>query len=221
VFAQRRSIGGEGGRRSQEMGELTRRMSSRVSSVRASASASADVPASLTTPSFQAVRYRHRESRATTLVSVENCLRGVPKLLTPYRQIPATDLLVNPTAALASAYESEVPRSERELYPLRDFSVSDEFVPSIHRLGLTDQADILGVLIRQAVRIMSGQEARFPSMNIHPQRVGPGAGDAQMTRQDGTTAFRARITSRGAGYRLLYWKKDAAYELWEVRTESQ
>jgi hypothetical protein len=131
-----------------------------------------------------------------------------------------TDLIAEPMSTLAAAYEIQVSEGDKKLYRLCDFSVSSTFVPSILQLHLESQPEVLSIIIKQAVRILSRQEARCPSLQIHHQRVGPGPSDPPLTRPDGAEAFRATLTKHGAGYRLLYWVKGSTYELWEVRTES-
>ena len=138
----------------------------------------------------------------------------------PTTPVDPTDLIVDPVSALTKAYEVQVPEADKDLYPLRDFSVGSEFVPSLLRLHLESQPRVLRSIVRDAVRILSGQGERFPAMAIHPQRVGPGPSDPPRVRSDGAQAYRVHLTKHGAGYRLLYWQKGSTYELWEVRTES-
>ncbi len=138
----------------------------------------------------------------------------------PTLPLDLSDLIDDPVSTLKRAYDLQVPQGDKELYPLAGFSVGSGFIPSLLALGLDSQPRVLRIIVRDAVRILSGQAERFPAMAIHRQRVGPGPNDAQLTREDGAEAWRLHLTKHGAGYRLLYWQKAPTYELWEVRTES-
>jgi hypothetical protein len=138
----------------------------------------------------------------------------------PAIPLDPTALIADAVSTLTKAYEIHVPEGDKNLYPLCDFSVGPSFVPSILKLHLESQAEVLRIIIKQAVRVLSRQGERFPSMAIHPQRAGPGSSDPQLVRPDGAAAFRAHLTKHGPGYRLLYWQKGSTYELWEVETES-
>lgn len=136
----------------------------------------------------------------------------------PARSIGLAELVADPKEAIATEYR-RLPLSERADFPLRPFSVGTDFLMALQAVNCDERLAL--IILKQVVRIFSGQAHRFPSMKIHPERVGPGPNDAQRERADGSKAFRAELTSHGAGYRLLYWQKGPAYELWTVRTESQ
>ncbi len=126
------------------------------------------------------------------------------------------ELLVDSLQALTRAYLALIPDCDKELYPIRQFTVGSNFQASLVRLN--GDPSLLGTLALRAARILSGQEGRFPALQIHPHLAGNGK---QMTRSDGYSAFRAQLTEHNAGYRLLYWKRGPEYELWEVRTEGK
>lgn len=132
------------------------------------------------------------------------------------------ELVKDPVAAISEAYLLHVPASEREMYPLRSFSVGGNFIRSIRTRHLDENAQILGIIVKQAVRLVSGQAPRFQkSMEIHPQRTGPGANDPPVTRDDGAEQYRLTLKVHKEGYRLLFWQRGSWYELDEVRTESE
>lgn len=130
-------------------------------------------------------------------------------------------LMGNPRETVLREYEARLSPAERELRPVRPFTFGESFLSSISELGLSSDREVLGVIIKQIARIVSGQESRWPSMDIHPWREGRGAGERQVVRGDGFAAFRVTVTKRGAGYRLMYWRRANSYEIWEVRKESE
>lgn len=132
------------------------------------------------------------------------------------------ELVDDPVAAINKAYLLQVPASERPMYHLRSFSVGGNFVRSIRHHCLHENVEILGIIVKQVVRLVSGQAPRFQkSMEVHPQRTGPGAGDPVVTREDGAEQHRLTLTVRKEGYRLLFWQRGSEYELDEIRTESE
>jgi hypothetical protein len=139
----------------------------------------------------------------------------------PQPRFEVKDLLSDPVAAINRAYLLQVPASERHEHPLRPFSVGTNFVSSIREHCLDDNVEILGIILKQVVRLVSGQASRFASMEVHPQRTGPGAGDAVVGREDGAAQYRLTLTVHKQGYRLLFWRRGGWYELDEIRTESQ
>jgi len=138
----------------------------------------------------------------------------------PAPPLRLADLVVDPLSTLRLAYEAYVPDSDKTAYPLREFKVGPEFVSSIRDGHLDANPAVLRGIVKQTVRILSGQENRFSSLAVHPERIGPGPNDEQESRDDGAVAFRATVTVHGAGYRLHYWKRGSWYELRYVGKES-
>lgn len=148
---------------------------------------------------------------------------AIDVLVSPPRiEVDLSKVVSDPIRVIAEAYEQQVPRSERALYPLRPFSVGNRFVSSILTHRLERNQRILGIIVKQAVRLVSGQAPRFQrSMEIHPQREGPGPNDPPVTRSDGAVLYRLTLTVHKEGYRLMYWQLGDSYELAEIRTESE
>ena len=162
------------------------------------------------------------ESVATVSVSDANMSFALSVLFAP--PSPAFDIadfMLHPAHTLRLAYDMYIPDCDKTTYPLRTFEVGSAFIPSIRSGHLNHNPTVLRNIVKQAIRILSGQESRFPSLEVHPQRIGVGPNDPQEIRLDGALAFRATVTVHGAGYRLHYWKLGPWYELRYVRTESE
>jgi hypothetical protein len=62
-------------------------------------------------------------------------------------------------------------------------------------------------IFRAVVDVLTGYVRELGSRNVHPLREGTGAGDAGVTRSDGSVCLRAYVEqSTPSARRLLYWQ---------------
>jgi hypothetical protein len=102
------------------------------------------------------------------------------------------------------AWIDRLDAADRERYPLPDpFDLGPKFAPSLEGMD----AGQLQKIFRAVVDVLTGYVRELGSRNVHPLREGTGAGDAGVTRSDGSVCLRAYVEqSTPSARRLHYWQ---------------
>lgn len=110
-----------------------------------------------------------------------------------------------------------IPANEKVVYPWDERNVifGPKFVESFYAHGPV----LRGKALKALVQLLTGQAERMKARDIHPKRVGAGADNPQMVRdEDGATCWRMSVESGvAAARRVHYWKlTDGTLELHEL-----
>lgn len=128
----------------------------------------------------------------------------------------------NVTEVVSAALRELHRRPEFATTKCTDISYGSEFVSSIQKLGLHQQAPILKRIFVLAVYAGIGIIARISGAKLHPVRKSKAADADQMLREDGAKLWRCMVTQKGAGFRLHYWSLvDGRIELDRILVESE
>ena len=110
-----------------------------------------------------------------------------------------------------------IPANEKAVYPWNEENVNfgPKFVESFYAHGPV----LRGKALKALVQLLTGQAERMKARDIHPKRVGAGADNPQMVREEGgATCWRMSVESGvAAARRVHYWKlNDGSIELHEL-----
>lgn len=108
--------------------------------------------------------------------------------------------------------------TEKALYPLKRWSYSDQFFPTLRAVqghGISREK-----IVEVIVYVLTGRDRELASCELHRLRTGPGGDDPPRTRKGGSeTCWRVSLQQKSASARRLhYWAcQDGSIELASVR----
>lgn len=114
------------------------------------------------------------------------------------------------------AWARRVPAAQKADYPLRPWTIGDEFIHTMEASQGTCHTKVVGVV----VEVIAGIAQSIHSRAVKPLRMGWAQTAGIWSRSDGAVCFRARIQSNSpAARRLHYWRlPGGTIELSSVRT---
>jgi len=84
-----------------------------------------------------------------------------------------------------------------------EYTLGSNFIDSVRAWGAGTRSDYAMIIIESCARIILG----IPKNALNEFRVDSKSTSAQKTRADGSLAFRTHLTKKGAGLRLMLWRK--------------
>lgn len=148
-------------------------------------------------------------------------IENFPLLFTP-DDLPILDVLglwaqgeAGIRKAIRQQYQQQRQKEDADLF---EYYIGKDFITEVEAVSLHTDAKILRTMINRMTVVLT-DKAKDLGVELEHLRESKGANSPQRTK-DGAGAWRLRITTKGAGWRLHYWRKGDVIEFSNVVKES-